>query len=373
MACTAITLQAQSQAIPMSFPNEGKMALLITQMINHDLEAKQQPRQVLSSSRYLLHPEEDQLWTNGLCLYETHHDPEQHEINFSIIMKSGDIKDIIEIEPLKVKGKSITSSSDPSVKISIERLGGHIMLVGRNASGIPVMALQQVTQQQVDNDSWMVLLLETIMGSYSINGKENLATFGPRMPFYQGNKYDTDPGIFNGIHVNNEDKSIDILYGNNRVSRGDPNSPKWGKMPGGGGAGAVMGPMMWTLTHTVDGLKVNIVDDEPFVPHNPAIGKEGETAMLTKLQCPFEGMDGKWAFASAVPLTEALLQLFPTEVLTLMRGEIYARHGDTFKNASTQRYFDAQPWYKPSKGKAIRLTDLERFNYQLIKAVEQSR
>jgi len=72
-------------------------------------------------------------------------------------------------------------------------------------------------------------------------------------------------------------------------------------------------------------------------------------------------------------LTEALLELFPKEVLTLMRGEIYARHGDTFKNASTQRYFDAQPWYKPNKGKAIRLTDLERFNYQLIKAVEQSR
>ena len=52
-----------------------------------------------------------------------------------------------------------------------------------------------------------------------------------------------------------------------------------------------------------------------------------------------------------------------------MRGEIYARHGDTFKNPDTQRYFDAQPWYKKSK-QPIKLTDVERFNYQLIKHVE---
>ena len=56
-------------------------------------------------------------------------------------------------------------------------------------------------------------------------------------------------------------------------------------------------------------------------------------------------------------------------MLTLMRGEIYARHGDTFKNPDTQRYFDAQPWYKKSK-QPIKLTDVERFNYQLIKHVE---
>ena len=64
-----------------------------------------------------------------------------------------------------------------------------------------------------------------------------------------------------------------------------------------------------------------------------------------------------------------MLSIFPKEVLTLMRGEIYARHGDTFENPATQRYFDAQPWYKKSGNKVV-LTDVERFNYALIKQVE---
>jgi len=92
------------------------------------------------------------------------------------------------------------------------------------------------------------------------------------------------------------------------------------------------------------------------------------------VQTPFEGLDGKWAIASVVPLNETLLRLFPKEVLTLMRGEIYARYGDTFKDSATQRYFDAQPWYKRKSGNApIRLTDVERFNYKLIKYVESTR
>ena len=101
----------------------------------------------------------------------------------------------------------------------------------------------------------------------------------------------------------------------------------------------------------------------------PAIGNQGDTVMLTKVQTPYTGLDGKWAFASVIPLTHKMLELFPKQVLTLMRAEIYARHGDTFKDPATQSYFDSQPWYKPS-GKPVRLTDLERFNYQLIKQVE---
>ncbi|MCX7594461.1 MAG: YARHG domain-containing protein, partial [Fischerella sp.] len=33
--------------------------------------------------------------------------------------------------------------------------------------------------------------------------------------------------------------------------------------------------------------------------------------------------------------------------LTVMRNEIYARHGRRFKEQKLQRYFDAQSWYKP--------------------------
>lgn len=62
----------------------------------------------------------------------------------------------------------------------------------------------------------------------------------------------------------------------------------------------------------------------------------------------------------------------PKEALVLMRGEIYARHGDTFRNPETQKYFNAQPWYKKS-GKAVVLTDIERLNVALIKAEESRR
>ena len=131
--------------------------------------------------------------------------------------------------------------------------------------------------------------------------------------------------------------------------------------------------MEWSLSHCVEGLKVIVRHDERFVNHEPAIGEEGDTVVLTKLQSPYEGLNGKWAFASVIPLTDALLMSYPREVLTLMRGEIYARHGDTFKDAATQRYFDAQPWYRRSNAKVIRLTEVEQFNYQLIKYIESKK
>ena len=65
--------------------------------------------------------------------------------------------------------------------------------------------------------------------------------------------------------------------------------------------------------------------------------------------------------------------LCPKEVLKLMRGEIYARYGDTFADPDTQAYFDAQPWYQKRPGEKITLTDIERYNYALIKQAEQAR
>ena len=130
-----------------------------------------------------------------------------------------------------------------------------------------------------------------------------------------------------------------------------------------------MDPMEWQVTPTVDGLRVHVVRDEPFVDHLPRVE---DNSVVTFVQSPYEGIPGKWAFASVIPLTHQILKLFPKEVLTLMRGEIYARHGDTFSNPDTQRYFNAQPWYKKS-GKRVALTDIERFNYALIKQVEMSK
>ena len=99
-------------------------------------------------------------------------------------------------------------------------------------------------------------------------------------------------------------------------------------------------------------------------------GTHPEERNLPKAQTPYEGLDGKWTFASVFPLTPALLKIFPKEVLKLMRGEIYARYGDTFADPDTQAYFDAQPWYKKQSDKKITLTDIERFNYAVIKQAE---
>ncbi len=355
--------------------DEREAAEWIKQSIATDLATRQQPRQVLSTAQYLLDEENEQLWTNGLYLYQSVLDTEEHEVLLQPFRFDGDLEELksVPMVKIKVKGKRLTAQGRPDVKMSVERIGGHIMLVGRNAQGVPVMALKHVKREQIDDNTWTLLAHYPIMGNYAIANKEGNPVFGPKMPFYSGDQYDTDPGILKGYHFSTDLQEMDIIYGDGRPSRGDPSNPKWGKMPGGGGAGALMGPMEWSLSHCVEGLKVIVRHDERFVNHEPAIGEEGDTVVLTKLQSPYEGLNGKWAFASVIPLTDALLMSYPREVLTLMRGEIYARHGDTFKDAATQRYFDAQPWYRRSNAKVIRLTEVEQFNYQLIKYIESKK
>ncbi|WP_315786486.1 YARHG domain-containing protein [Fischerella sp. JS2] len=46
-------------------------------------------------------------------------------------------------------------------------------------------------------------------------------------------------------------------------------------------------------------------------------------------------------------LTSADLKGFSAQELTLMRNEIYARHGRRFKEQKLQRYFESQSWYQP--------------------------
>jgi len=374
MLLSAMPVQAQSQRwynMPDFFDSQEGTEYII-EMIANDMSTRKQPLKVLSTSQYLLDEENATLWTNGICLYSTNIDDEEHKILLSIVPYHDIVDDFIDVESLKIRGRTVTLSRHPSVKISVERIGSHTMLVGRNANGQPVFSMMNVDEQMRNNLRWTVLSWPYLMGNYSVSDEAN-AVFGPRMDFYTGNANDTDPGILNGYYIDKGMKSINILYGNGRVSRGNPRDPKWGKMPGGGGAAAIMGPMEWQLTPTVDGLQALIIRDEEFVPHMPSIGKEGETVTLTKEECPYEGLPGKWAFASVIPLTDTMLKLFPKEVLKLMRGEIYARYGDTFNDAATQRYFDAQPWYQRGSAKSIHLTDLENFNYSLIKQVESTK
>lgn len=369
-ALLPVPSQAQHRVYSRMYLDDREAADYLVNEVANCMATREKSLKVLSAAKYLL-SDDSQLWTDGIGIYGSFYDDNDRQVYFNPILQSDLHEDIIVIKPLKVKGRNIVLSDRPDIKVGIEQVADHILLVGRNAQGMPVMVLYNITNDQRNDGTWTSLAQHLIMGNYTLPDGAN-AVFGHKYPFYTGDKYDTDPGFLNGYYINRDFKSIDILYGSRRVSRGDPSSPNWGKMPGGGGAAAIMGPMEWNIRFTVEGLQAVVVRDERFVQHMPAIGNQGDTVMLTKVQTPYTGLEGKWAFASVIPLTHKMLELFPKQVLTLMRAEIYARHGDTFKDPATQRYFDAQPWYKPS-GKPIRLTDLERFNYQLIKQVEYSK
>ena len=368
-ALLPVPSHAQRRVYSRMYLDDRDMASYLNSEIADWTASREKPLKVLSTAKYLL-KDDSQLWTNGVGIYETFYDNDDRQVYFSPIMQSDIPEDDIAIKPLKVKGRNIVLSDRPDVRVSIEQVAGHILLVGRNAQNHPVMVLLNITNDQRNDGTWTSLAQYLVMGNYTLPDGHN-AVFGPKCSFYSGSEYDTDPGILNGYYINRDFKSMDILYGSRRVSRGDPSSPNWGKMPGGGGAAAIMGPMEWNIRFTVEGLQAVVVRDERFVEHMPAIGNEGDTVMLTKVQTPYQGLEGKWAFASVIPLTNKMLELFPKQVLTLMRAEIYARHGDTFRDPATQHYFDGQPWYKRS-GKPVRLTDLERFNYLLIKQVEST-
>ena len=197
--------------------------------------------------------------------------------------------------------------------------------------------------------------------------------FGLKHPHYP-KTWNTDPGCFMGIPVATDDGAYTdkIAYGGGRVSHGDPASERYkAKMPGGGGAGAIMHAMLWALRPTTAGVDVKILADEPFVSHSPRL-KEQES--LTHVASPYgDSIPGQWAFASVRPVGRGMLYRFPKDVLRLMRHAVYARHGHRFPSApDVQRYFDAQQWYTP-KTKPTPLTAIEQINVQVIQAEENSR
>ena len=315
--------------------------------------------------------QQEMTFTNGFFLFGAMYDTDEHVIDL-YQRSDGNVTPEQWDDPIasmEVRGGVAVSSRDKNVRFTMERYGAYTMLVGRNRSRQPVCAYYNVTNEESNNGQWTLLAQQLLAGVYDTPDGEHVV-FGPRMEHYVGTDYlHRDPGVFNSYRASEGFTSLDILYGQGRPSQGDPSSPNYNKMPGGGGAGALMGPMMWRVRPTTEGLHIAVLDDQPFVDHSPRVADNG---MVTFNQSPYEGIAGRWPITSVVPLTHQLLRLFPKEVLTLMRGEIYARHGDTFRDPATQRYFNAQPWYKPA-GRSVSLTDIERFNYGLIKQVEQSK
>ena len=361
-----IMLNAGEKKFAHIYINEHELPEFITARIDNDLSHRTDKWQNVPMKGFLL-GDTELFWTDGLDVFRTMYENEKHEVWMTPTHFYDTKRKSSPTGPMDVKGNKVTLQKSPQMTVSVERLGEYTMLVVRNNQGVPVKSYYYMTNEELNNGYWALYLPIVLAGNYTTADGHNVV-FGLKMPFYTGDKYDRDPGFYNH-YVTPDFSSIDIQYGAGRVSRGDPSSPKYGKMPGGGGAGALMGPMEWNVTITIDGLIAKVTRDQKFVNHNPKID---DVASLTKVQCPYDGIEGKWAFASVIPLTHSLLNLFPVDVLTLMRGEIYARHGDTFSNPDTQRYFDSQPWYKRSN-KPVKLTDVERFNYLLIEQVENDK
>lgn len=81
---------------------------------------------------------------------------------------------------------------------------------------------------------------------------------------------------------------------------------------------------------------------------------------------------GWWPQTSKIVLSVSILSLFDKSQLRLMRNEIYARHGWQFSSEDLKSHFSKFSWYKPSgNNSTIKLSDLEQFNVDLIKAMEK--
>jgi hypothetical protein len=74
-------------------------------------------------------------------------------------------------------------------------------------------------------------------------------------------------------------------------------------------------------------------------------------------------------------LTSEELQSRSVWELTLMRNEIYARHGRKFRRADLQSHFDAQTWYEPQYEPedfpSSLLTPTQRYNVDLLAVAER--
>lgn len=107
---------------------------------------------------------------------------------------------------------------------------------------------------------------------------------------------------------------------------------------------------------------------EPF----KAKGNEPKEFILYKRDFTYNENAGDHPETSTKVLEEADVENLTSDELEIMRNEIYARHGYSFKNKKMRYYFEAQDWYVPV-GVDIRsqLSDTEVKNIDLIYRYEE--
>ena len=80
---------------------------------------------------------------------------------------------------------------------------------------------------------------------------------------------------------------------------------------------------------------------------------------------------GDHPITSTRKLKEKDVENLRSEELRIMRNEMYARHGYSFKLADMRKHFDQQEWYMPmSTDVSTELTAIEKHNHELIKRYE---
>lgn len=76
-------------------------------------------------------------------------------------------------------------------------------------------------------------------------------------------------------------------------------------------------------------------------------------------------------YSDRVKLTQSDILALDRDMWAYARNEIYARHGYVFNKAEFASYFTSKGWYKPGGFKTSDLSDIEWYNMELIRDMEE--
>src|SRR5690349_19454793 len=91
----------------------------------------------------------------------------------------------------------------------------------------------------------------------------------------------------------------------------------------------------------------------------------------SRIESHGQEIPGLYPFTSQRVVADADIEGKTLAELKIMRNEVFARHGHTFKGEDLKTHFAAQPWYKATTTDASPLlTTLEKQNVDFIKRWE---
>lgn len=95
--------------------------------------------------------------------------------------------------------------------------------------------------------------------------------------------------------------------------------------------------------------------------------KSSENWLNPSFKASASYFSGVLPWYSTVKLTEASLEGRSAKDLTILRNEIYARHGRVFQDNALKEHFEAQRWYYANPSYSDRdLSEIEQWNIQFI-------